>query len=884
MGRRRVDPLITGLSVYWLVAMLWYIFRWGGPENKALIADLILLPFSLAVGAAAWKTGVDPGVVPTARHAWRLMALASGCGWIGNLIWFYQEHFVGVLPFPSWGDAGYLAYYPLAFMALIAMRERRMTRAERFAFTLDCGVVLVAAIMLSWYFTVGPALALKSAHLTAAVSLAYPVGSMVVLFGVAVLIMSGGASGKRRALRLLAFALTAYMVNDIIYAYLFFKGSYESGDRLDMLFLTGQFLVAVSAWLYRRDVATGDQNTGHAMPEQMPMPLLPYAAAGGAYVLLFRAAWFDQDETLLVLMIGTGLITALAILRQFVALRENQRLLSESRSLTGKLKRSEARFRSLFQNSSDVVMVLSPRGVIRYPSPSIQNVFGYTPAEVRGKHHRDLVHPDDHHLVEAAAADGTVEARVRHSNGTWRWTEARVSPFVRDAGVKGLVLNLRDVTERKTLEERLRHLAYHDPLTGLANREHFGRQVWGALNRSGTQRSVAVLFLDLDGFKTINDSMGHHAGDQLLMHLGERIKSAVAGDGMVARLGGDEFAVLIERGQVPPDGVAERIVASLAEPFSIVDRQIFCRVSIGIARYSGVESVDELLRAADAAMYAAKAERKGGYAVYSPEMHTQAVQRVEMEADLRQAVERGELMLQYQPIVDLQQQRITGLEALVRWNHPVRGTVSPAEFIPVAEEIGLMPDISRWVIGEACRRLREWQQDDPDLTISVNLSVVDLRRSEIVEEVAGVLSETGLAPESLTLEITESLLLERTEAAAARLQGLRKLGVQLAIDDFGTGYSSLSYLKDFPVDIIKIDRSFIRELATGTTEPALIRGILEITRALRLRTVAEGVEQLDQVHALVDLPCDFGQGYYFARPMDAGQVSALLCVGAKTAW
>ena len=880
MGRRRVDPLIMGLAAYWLGTMLWYLFRWGGPAHKELIADLAFLPLSLGVGAVAWRTGGDPAVTTGARRAWRLMALAAGCGWVGNLIWFYQERVVGVFPFPSWGDVGYLAVYPLALLGLICLRDRQMTRAERFAFALDAGVVLVTGIMISWYFAVGPALALEADPLSTAVSLAYPVGSMVVLFGVAVLIMSGGTFGKRRAVQLLAIGLTTFMAADIIYAYAFLQGTYESGDRIDMVSLTGQFLIAVSAWLYRREQAIPGQAADLREPERVPIPLLPYSAAVVAYALLMTALWLRHYTELPVLIVGAGLITALAILRQFWALRENQRLLSDSRSLTGKLQRSEARFRSLFQNSSDVVMVLSPKGVIRYPSPSIQNVFGYTPGEVRGRHHRELVHPDDQQIVEAAAADGTVEARVRHSNGSWRWTEARVSPFVRDAGVKGLVLNLRDVTERKSLEERLRHLAYHDPLTGLANREHFGRQVWGALNHSGTQRPLAVLFLDLDGFKTINDSMGHHAGDQLLMQLGERIKTAVAMDGIVARLGGDEFAVLIEGGQVAPDGVAERIAASLSEPFTIGDRPIFCRVSIGIARYTGVESVDELLRAADAAMYAAKAERKGGYAVYSPEMHTRAVQRVEMEADLRQAVERGDLTLHYQPIVDLQQQRIRGLEALVRWNHPERGMIAPAEFIPVAEEIGLMPVISRWVIGEACRRLREWQQDDPDLTMSVNLSVVDLRRSEIVTEVAGVLSDTGLAPESLTLEITESLLLERTEAAAARLQGLRKLGVRLAIDDFGTGYSSLSYLKDFPVDIIKIDRSFIRELATGTTESALIRGILEITRALRLRTVAEGVEQLDQVHALADLPCDFGQGYYFARPMDAVSVTAWLAQSA----
>ncbi len=436
--------------------------------------------------------------------------------------------------------------------------------------------------------------------------------------------------------------------------------------------------------------------------------------------------------------------------------------------------------------------------------------------------------------------------------------------------------NERLLAECQALMERLRHQAYQDPLTRLANRNLF-REVAAAARSE--RRSQTVLLLDLDGFKRINDSMGHHVGDQLLQVVSHRLCICAATLGTVARLGGDEFAIMLEDADRDAAvGLAGQILVSLARPVSLQGRQLQVTASVGIA--SGEEgSVDDLLRNADVAMYEAKAAGKGRYAIYTPAMHGAALRRLELEADMRIALEQGQFRLQYQPVVDMRAGKITGVEALVRWAHPGLGLLLPGEFISLAEETGLILPLGRWVLREACRTARAWQVRYPassPLTVSVNLSAWELMQADLPAIVRGIIEETGLAPNSLTLEITESLLMERTESLLFRLQALKELGVCLAIDDFGTGFSSLSYLKDFPVDIVKIDRSFVRGLARRSTELAVLGGIMEIVQALGLRTVAEGIEEVDQVSLLLGLQCQHGQGYLYSPPADADDIEQLL--------
>jgi diguanylate cyclase (GGDEF)-like protein/PAS domain S-box-containing protein len=470
------------------------------------------------------------------------------------------------------------------------------------------------------------------------------------------------------------------------------------------------------------------------------------------------------------------------------------------------------------------------------------------------------------------------------------WSGRIFQTFVeplRDANgaIRGTLGISLDITERKALEEQLSHQAFHDPLTGLANRALFRDRVEHALSRASRGDHVAVLFLDLDDFKAINDSFGHSEGDRLLVAVTARLLSATRGSDTVARLGGDEFAVLLEGMVRECDAmtVVERIIGGLRAPVALEGREVHVSASIGVVHANGTESADELLRNADVAMYRAKESGKGRCIVFEPAMHVAVLQRLELGADLRGALERDELRLVYQPIVELATGRMTGVEALLRWHHPERGVVPPATFIPIAEETGLIVPIGRWVVREACRQLRQWELEADDATVpavSINISGRQLQEPTLPGEIAAILAETGVDPRRVVFEITEGVVMEHTEETVAALHALKELGVSLAIDDFGTGYSSLSYLQRFPIDILKIDKTFVDGVGQGGSDAVLARTIIALGGMLHLRLVAEGVELKEQHDHLNALGCHLGQGYLFARPLTAARVQEMLHQGA----
>jgi diguanylate cyclase (GGDEF)-like protein/PAS domain S-box-containing protein len=574
---------------------------------------------------------------------------------------------------------------------------------------------------------------------------------------------------------------------------------------------------------------------------------------------------------------------------------QNRRLVAQAikeQSLTADLRRSRERFQSLVQNSADVSMILGSDATIVYESSAVERVLGYQAEDRIGRSAFDSIHPDDQGWGQEMLADvigspgamASGELRLKHADGSWRWVEVVGRNLFDDPAVGGLVVNYRDITTRRTLEDELRHQAFHDSLTGLANRALFVDRLDHAIALTRrTRRRLAVLFVDLDDFKTINDSLGHIEGDAILVAVAERLRGALRTSDTIARMGGDEFAILVEDPPATsaPLEVAERLLAVLQAPFAHGSKELFVHASVGIAALTSKDqTADDLLRNADVSMYMAKSKGKNRIEVFEPSMHAAALARLALKGDLERALERDEFFVLYQPVMDLATMQVVGVEALLRWRHPNRGVVAPMDFIPVAEETGLIIQLGRWVLEQACRQSRAWDVVAPGriLTMNVNVSGREVGEPGFVAGVSQVLEVTGLDPARLVLEFTEGVLMWNTDATMATLRALKGLGIRLAIDDFGTGYSSLSYVRQFPIDVLKIDRSFVASMADGPDETALMQSILNLSETLHLETVAEGIENAGQLAELQSLGADLGQGFLFAKPLAPNEIAALLSV------
>ena len=580
----------------------------------------------------------------------------------------------------------------------------------------------------------------------------------------------------------------------------------------------------------------------------------------------------------------------------------------ELQRIRRQLAEREHLFQLITENAADMIAVIDRNGQRLYNSPAYQKILGYGPEELAATPAMDQIHPDDYARVLEAAEKARntgrgerLEYRIRHKDGSWRFIESTASAIRNQEGeTDGLVIVNRDITQRKRAEEKLDHLSFHDGLTNLPNRTLFLDRLQCAITHSRRHSDFrfAVLFIDIDEFKVFNDSLGHAAGDVLLIQIAQRLAASLRGDDTIsrpclsntaepragestlARPGGDEFAVLLEELHDPSDTIriAERIHQRLAIPFDLNGQEIVLTVSIGVAFGGNAGAAQDFLGDAEIAMYRAKGIGKGRCEVFDHAMHAGAIKRLQLETDLRKALELNQFRVYYQPIVSLRNGQIVGFEALSRWQRP-EGLVMPGEFIAVADETGIILPINRQLLYDACRQLRSWQAlfpSDPPLTLNVNITPKQFAQPELASEIRKTLQETGLDPSCINLEITETIAMADAEKSAVVLSELKALGVRLDIDDFGTGYSSLSRLQRFPVDTLKIDRAFVSRIDTDLATHEIVRIIVMLAHGLHLKVVAEGVETQAQVDLLKDIGCELAQGYLYSKPVAAEAIEQLL--------
>jgi diguanylate cyclase (GGDEF)-like protein/PAS domain S-box-containing protein len=613
--------------------------------------------------------------------------------------------------------------------------------------------------------------------------------------------------------------------------------------------------------LSHRGFGTG----GSVLRSNLHSPLRRWLAIGtlvslAAPWVLVRAAGADISHSIPIALAFSGVILVACI------------------GLLRSVSRADARMRALIDSSLDLVMIVDAGGGVRYHSPGIAQMLGFQTEVHVGTRVGHLLHPDDASLMEESLrrirTDGTtkpIECRWRHADGSVRWLETVFNNLLEDPKVNGVVLNSRDITERQKLSEGLRKRAFHDPLTGLANRARFEEQLAHATGDSET----AVLFIDLDNFKTVNDSLGHAAGDEFLGEVARRLSACVRVGDLVARMGGDEFAVLISGvdSKIRAPRIAERILRELAAPIELDRRAITPSASIGIACGDHVQAAEEILRDADLALYEAKRSGKGRAQLYRPVMHAAALEQLELETDMRLALDRSEFELYYQPLFGLAGGELIGYEALMRWQHPARGVLGPGTFIQLAEETGLIVPLTRWALSVACNQAAAWNgETSSPLEVSVNLSLVNLKDYEILNDVAAALEASAISPPQLVLEITESTVMREHDMGREILHELKKLGVRLALDDFGTGYSSLSRLSELPFDSLKIPRPFIERITHDDQDFALTQGIVDLGHHLDLTIVAEGIETARQLASVRAIGCELGQGFLLAKPAPAALI------------
>jgi diguanylate cyclase (GGDEF)-like protein/PAS domain S-box-containing protein len=789
-------------------------------------------------------------------------------------------------PFVSMADPLWFVGYVGVAMAVLGF-GRAGTQELELDGIIDAAQIAVVALLLTWELSIRPSLAggglsLLEQLLTAA----YPVIDVALLGLVIRLLLARRIRSASGGLVLAGVAL--WLFADGAYLAAVQTDRYTGGvaNLLNAAWMAGPLVMGVAALvpsmggLSHRSTTVSEVRLGSrrliAGVFWLTMPALAAALA--------HARGHEPDTVPLVA--STVVLAGLVMLRSVRLLRAHNRA-------RAKLSGRERYFEVLAANASDAMLVLDRDARVTNESVALAGLLGLE-GGTTGVLATDLLDPRDveraaavfDHVIANPGRLADIEMRTTRTDGGVLWMSARLVNLLDDPDIAGVVVNLHDVSAGKASERELLHQAFHDPLTGLANRALFRDRIEQAMDRGAASRPrIAVVYMDLDGFKTVNDGLGHDRGDELLRLVSARLTNTVQATHVLARLGGDEFAVLVEDDRSAigmATALAEKVLQVLDGQFTLGGALVSVSASIGIAEGGPGITADDLLRNADVAMYRAKAAGRGRAVLFDADMRIAAEDRLRLENDLVGALERGEMTLLYQPVIDLASGDLTGFEALIRWQHPELGLLTPDRFISIAEDTGAIVPIGAWVLTEACRAASGWRAaypHEPGITMAVNLSGRQLSAPDLVDHVTDALELSGLPPSSLVLEVTESVLVVEHVAAAIVLGDLRALGLRLAIDDFGTGYSSLSYLRQFPIDVLKIDKSFIDSITDDGEIPALVRALVDLGHTLGMEIVAEGIELACQRTQLRTLRCERGQGYLFDRPLvpaaAAARVAAL---------
>lgn len=797
--------LITSLAIL-LVSITFALFFLVKDEySRIFISDLLSPLYDLiAMSSLIFAAKQSRRISKRLSIGWGILALALFSFALGDIFWGYIELYLQSNAFPSIADGAYLLFYPLFFLGLTVLPSKRLSSIEWIKRTLDLSIVMLAATLGIWIFIIGPIIGteLTAINLEILISVAYPVGDLILFFALLVIIYHRSKIFNLGSILIIMFGVMVMIVSDIVFSYQSSLGTYISGGILDLGWILTNIIIAfagiyqgVASQTYREDTSLSNRTpTKISKIISQVFTYMPYILVAAAFYLLQR---FHHEEDIIssnILFISVASIIGLVIIRQLITLNENNLLLS------------------------DLKEVLD----------------------------QESLHVSDLNKIN---------------------------------------LNLQqEIIKRKRVEDQLSHDALHDGLTGLPNRVLFMDRLKHAveINKRESDFRYSTLFLDIDNFKAINDGLGHSSGDQALIEVAKRLRSCIRSIDTVARLGGDEFIILLEHTMEKNSAidVANRLLGELHQPFKHKDKEITLTCSVGIVLdLSEYTNSEDILRDVDIALYRAKEKGKSQYEVFNLEMRTLAMSRLELEGDLRYSISNGELFLVYQPIYSLEQNHIEGVEALIRWRHPLRGLVMPSEFISFAEESGFIVQIGDWVMHEACSQLKKWHLEYPNLeylTVNVNVSGKQIKQKDFVDKVKNILQLTGLNPNRLILEITETAFIESQSLIDDLLSELRKIGIAFAIDDFGTGYSSLGYLKNFSVDSIKIDKSFIDGIVDNKKGFEIVKTIIQMAQDMGIKTVAEGIETDEQLGNLRTLLCKYGQGYFLSRPVDVEQIDIIL--------